>query len=165
MFKFRLPFCVRSERVTRMRFPLRLDGKHFPGVVKYGSRCFYFSAAPSSVAERAERRRFFPCANVAGNQIRLLEWNIELRFVRKLEDQYFLCVGRHFFWRAELQRRRARGSSPLQTWHFHEAHESPDAMLEVHDQVALVELTEIDLCAMTLRTTQMPARMGRKSSK
>src|SRR5262249_30249840 len=92
MFKFRLPFCVRSERVTRMRFPLRLDGKHFPGVIKYGSRCFYFSVGPSSVAERAERRRFFPCANVAGNQIRLLEWNIELGFVCKLENQYLLWL-------------------------------------------------------------------------
>ena len=51
MFKFRLPFRVRSERVTRMRFPFRLDGKHFPGVIKYGSRRLYFGPGPFSVAE------------------------------------------------------------------------------------------------------------------
>src|SRR6266498_5228460 len=138
VFKFRLPFCVRSERVARMCLALRLDCKHLAGVIKNGSRCFYFGAGPSPVAERAERRRFFSCANVAGNQIRLLEWNIELRFVCKLQNQYFLCLGWHFFWRAEFQRRRARGSSPLQTWHFHEAQKSSDTMLEVHNEVALV---------------------------
>src|SRR6185437_2565194 len=148
MFKLRLPFCVRSERVTRVRFPLRLDCKHFSRVIKYGSRRLYFGPGPPSVAERAERRRFFSCANVARNQIGLLERNIELRFVCKLENQYFLCRRGRFVWRAELQRRRARGNSPLQPWHFHEPHESSDAVLEVHNEVALVELTEINLCPM-----------------
>src|SRR5215470_384089 len=90
MFEFRLPFCVWCERVTGMCFSLRLDGKHFPGVIKNGGRSFYFGARPSSIAERAERRRFFPSADVAGNQVRLLERNIKLRFIGKFERENFL---------------------------------------------------------------------------
>src|SRR6266480_2964656 len=138
MFKFRLPFCVRGECVARMRFPLCLDREHFPGVVKNGSRRFYFGAGPSPVAERAERRRFFSCANVAGNQVCLLEWNVELGFICELENQYFLLfmlVGTDRRGVLSKGRRRARRSCPTK---FLQAQKSPDAMLEVHNKVVLV---------------------------
>ena len=38
-------------------------------------------------------------------------------------------------------------------------------MLQVHYEIALVELTEIDLYAMAFCTAQAPARMGRKPPK
>src|SRR5437868_13907661 len=92
VFKFRLPFCVRGESVSRMRFALCLDCQHFPGVIKNGCHRSYFAPRPSPIAVRAERRRFFSCANVAVNQIRLLEWNVELRFICTPENHYFLSL-------------------------------------------------------------------------
>src|SRR5215208_1657631 len=153
MFKFRLPPGVRSKRVTWIRFPLRLDGKHFAGVIKYGSRRLDFGPGPSSVAERAERWRSFSCANVAGDQISLLEWNIELRFVCELERENFLLlflVGTDRRAVRDLKRRLARRPRPT---NFHQSEESADAMLEMHHEVALIELTEINLCAIAFRTT------------
>ena len=38
-------------------------------------------------------------------------------------------------------------------------------MFEVHDQVAFVQLAEIDLSAMTLGVIKPPARMRRETSK
>src|SRR6266480_5485024 len=163
MFEFCLPFCVRGECVARMQLALGLDREHFPGVIKYGSGRFYFGASPSSVAERAEWRRFFPCANIAGNEIRLLEWNIELRFICKLKGKNFLLLLLEGMdRRAVLSNalRRARRSRPT---NFHESKKSPDTVFEVHDEVALVKLTEINLRAIAVRTTQTPARMGRES--
>ena len=37
-------------------------------------------------------------------------------------------------------------------------------MLEVHDQIALAQLTEIDLCAMAFRAPQPPAPVRSKSA-
>ena len=90
--------------------------------------------------------------------------NLVILSAAELFGRFAVHARRHFVWRAELQRRRARGRSPLQTWHFHEPKKSPDAVFKVHNEVALVELTKIDLCAMAFGTTQMPAWMGRESS-
>ena len=38
-------------------------------------------------------------------------------------------------------------------------------MLQLHHEIALVELTEIDLYAMAFCAAQAPARMGRKPPK
>ena len=75
---------------------LRLDRKHFPGVIKNGSGRFYFGPRPTAVAEGAERRRFFSRANIARNEVGLLKRNIELRVIGKLEREHllaFICSG------------------------------------------------------------------------
>src|SRR5207244_237003 len=162
MLKFCLPPCVRSECVTGTCLPLRLNRKHFAGVIENRSRSFYFGAGPSPVAEGAERRRFFPDPNIAGNEVCLLERDIKLRFVCKLEGENFSFDQRRFLWRAELQRRRARGSSPLRDRHFYQPEKSTDAVLEVHDQIALGQFAEIDLHAMAFRAAQTTACMGRE---
>ena len=41
----------------------------------------------------------------------------------------------------------------------------PDSVLEMHNQIAFVQFAEIDLRAVALGTTQMPACMDRESSK
>ena len=155
MFKFRLPFCVRSERVAGLRFSLRLDRKHFAGVIEDGSRRFDFCAGPFAVAERAERRRFFSCADVAGNEISLLERNVELRFIGELERENFLLfvlVGQ----RRAVNARASVAPGGRALRNFHQSEESADAMLEMDHQIAFVEFAEIDLGAMTF------ARRSRK---
>src|SRR5947207_1830666 len=48
---------------------------------------------------------------------------------------------------------------------FLQPEKSSDAVLEMHDQVAFIQFAEIDLRAVSLRATQMPACMGGESSK
>jgi len=44
-------FVSGGEWVARMRFSRLPERSIFPGVIKYGSRRFYFGAGPSSVAK------------------------------------------------------------------------------------------------------------------
>ena len=114
MFEFGLPFCVRRKCVAGLRFALRLDREHFARVIENGGRGFDFCAGPFAIAERAERRRFFSCADVARNQISLLERHIELRFIGELECEYFLLfvlVGTRVR-RPSVDAGRARRSRP-----------------------------------------------------
>src|SRR4029077_6770809 len=50
-------------------------------------------------------------------------------------------------------------------WEVKQSEKSTDTVFKVHDEVAFVELTEINLCAIALRAAQTPARMGRESPK
>ena len=52
------------------------------------------------------------------------------------------------FWRAELQRRRARGNSLLHGRHFDQPEKPSDAVLEMDDQIVFVELAKINLRAI-----------------
>ena len=85
-----------------MGLSLRLNRKHFPGVIKNGIGGVFLRTRPFPVAERTERRRFFADTDVTRNQIGLLERHIKLRFIGKLERENFLSFGVR--WRARLRK-------------------------------------------------------------
>src|SRR5438046_2462043 len=133
MFKFGLPFAVGNKCVAGMGLPLGLEGEHFAGIVENGCCGVFLGPCPLRVSKRAERRRFFSDANIARYQIRLLERDINLRFIRELDRK-------HFVFTDSLQPTK-----------------SSDAMLEMHDKVTFCQLTEIDLRAMAFDASQPPA--------
>ena len=124
MFKFGLPFAVGSKCVAGMGLPLGLEREHFAGIVKNGCGGVFLSTCPLRVSKRAERRRFFSDADIAGHEIGLLEWDIKLRFISELDRK-------HLVFTDSLQ-------SP----------KSSDAVLEMDDKITFCQLTEIDLGAM-----------------
>ena len=81
------------------------------------------------VRERTEGRRFFSYADITRDEIRLLERDIEFRFIREFQREDFL-------------RSAALGRNA------HQLQEPPDAVLEVNDEIAFVELAEVDLGAI-----------------
>src|SRR2546423_3793733 len=141
--------------MTGVGLTLGLKCEHFSGVIENRGGGVFLCARPFCVRQRTERRRLFPDADVTGDEIVLLQWNIELRFVGELQNEDFLSGPRHCCWLAEVQRRRARWSSPVRCRHLDEAKKSSDAVLEVDDKIAFVELAEINLRAIaSFRATQ-----------
>ena len=102
MFEFRLPFRIGSKCMAGMRLSLRLNRKHFSGVIENGICGVCLRTRPFPVAQRTERRRFFADTDVTRNQIGLLERHIKLRFIGKLERENFLSFGVR--WRARLRK-------------------------------------------------------------
>src|SRR5256885_15602378 len=129
MLELALPFCVGAKRVAELCLALSLYREHFAGVIKNGSGRASFGPRPFRVCERTERRRFFSHAHIARNKIRLFEGDVEPRVVREFEGERFL----HFAGR--------RGDT-------RELQESANAMFEVDDEIAFVQLAEIDLGAV-----------------
>ena len=103
--------------MAELRFAFCLDREHLAGVIENGGRGVFFRARPSGVGERTERRRFFADSDVARNEIRLLERDVEFRFVRKLESENFLAA-------------------VARAGRFHELEEASNAMLEMDDEIA-----------------------------
>ena len=172
MVEFRLPSCIRGKRVAGMRLPLRLDCEHFAGVIEDGSGGVSLGAHPFRVAQRAERWRFFSHTDIAGNEVRLLERDVEFRFIGELEHEDFLC-----FLLVGTNRRAVRdGVSRLASFDFArerlrqratkllQPQKARDAMFEMHDKIAFGEFAEIDLHTMTFGATQASPRMGSESS-
>ena len=129
MLEFALPFRIGAKGMPELRFALRLHGEHFAGVVENGSGRVGLGARPFRVRERTERRRFFPDADVARDEIGLLQRDVELGFVGEFERQHFL--------HAAADRR-----------HFHQLEKTADAVLEMDDEIAFGQLAEIDLGAV-----------------
>src|SRR5262249_54567990 len=145
------------ECVAGPHLSLRLDRKHFACVIENGSRSLDFRPRPFAIAKRAERRRFFPRADVAGNEIRLLERNIQLGFIGELDCQDFLfsvCSGSRAGCIPWQSRRHACRYNVRRSLETNEPAKSSDPVLKVHDQIAFSEFAEIDLGAMTFRSTQ-----------
>src|SRR5438552_18312210 len=124
MFKFCLACAVWSKCMARMGMPLRMEREHFAGIVKNGCGGVFLSTCPLRVSKRAKRRRFFSDADIAGHEIRLLEWDIKLRFI------------------SELDRKDLVFTDSLQS------PKSSDAVLEMDDKITFSQFTEIDLGAM-----------------
>ena len=143
MLKLGLPFRVGTKRVAGMRFALSLEGEHFARVVENGGRGVFLRARPFCVAKRTEWRRLFADTDVAGNEIGLFKRHIKFRFIGKLEDQNFL--------RSVLRRE------------FFKTEEPSDAVFEMDNEVALTQLTEINLRAMAFCAPQAPAAMRGES--
>jgi hypothetical protein len=92
-------------------------------------------------------RRSFSDADIARNEISLLERHVEFRVVGKFEHEQFLltrCSGS----RAGCNScgRHARLDSFERCWNTGELQKTPDAVLKMHDEIALVQLAEINLC-------------------
>ena len=118
MFKLRLPFGVCAKGVAWVGLALGLKREHFSGIIKNGGGRVFLRACPFRICERTQRRRLFPDADVTRDQIGLLQRNVEFRVVGELQNEDLLSRPRRLFWRAELQRRRARGNSLLHGRHF-----------------------------------------------
>src|SRR5881275_942651 len=74
-------------------------------------------------------RRFFADPDIARYEIGLLERDIEPGFVGKFKGEHFLLAPR-------LRR------------HTHELEKAADAVFKVHNEIAFIQLAEVDLCAM-----------------
>ena len=129
MFEFTLPLRVGAESVAQLSFALGLHGQHFAGVIEDRGGRILLRSRPLRVRERTEGRRFFSHADITRDEIRLLERDIEFRFIREFQREDFL-------------RPAALGRNA------HQLQKPPDAVLEVNDEVAFVELAEIDLGAI-----------------
>ena len=125
VFKLLLPFVVRREREAGARFPLGMDGEQLGGIIKNRALGGEPGLRPAPVAEFAQRGRSLPDAHVARDEERLLQRDVKPRRVCKFDCQHFLV----FF--ASLE--------------FLQAEIPADAVFEMHDEVALVHLTEVDL--------------------
>ena len=144
VFEFALPFCVGTEGVAELRFTLRLHREHLARVIEDGSGRIGFGARPFRVRERTEPRRFFSHADITGDEVGLLERDVKTGVSREFEREHLLL--------AAADRR-----------HFGELQEAADAVLEMHDEVALVQFAEIDLCpvaCLLFRALQSPAAVG-----
>ena len=112
MFEFALPFRVGAEGVAELGFALGLHGQHFAGVIEDRGDRILLRARPFRIRERAERRRFFSDTDVTRDEIRLLERDVEFRFIREFQRER-LPAFRRLAWErasvAETARRRARG--------------------------------------------------------
>ena len=143
MFEFDLPFRVRAEGVSAMRFALSLEGEHFARVIEDRGRGVLFRAGPSRIGQRTERRCFLPDPDIAGHHEGLFEWDKEFRIVGKFDRQHFVA---------------------LRTTHFLQSLKSPDAVFEMDDQFALVQIAKIYLGALRpelRRSLQAPPAVGR----
>src|SRR5438132_8774527 len=164
MLKLRLPFSVGAKGVARVSLALGLKCEHFSSVIENGGGRVFLRPRPFRVRQRTKGRRLFPDANVPRDQIGLLQRNIKFCFLGELQHENFLSGPRRMCWRAELHRRRARGRSPLHCRHFDEAKKSSDAVLEMDDKIAFVELAEINLRAIaSFRATQTSPAMDGKT--
>src|SRR5438477_10822953 len=159
MLKLGLPFAVRSKCMAGMCLTLSLKREHFAGVIE--NRCcgIFLGPCPLRVAKRAQRRRFFSNTHVARHEIGLLKWNIELRFISKLDCKHFAIlmirpiVLRRASFDGAQDRLRSRPTKFLQP------EESSDAVLELDNEIAFGEFAKIDLRAMALGASQSPTAM------
>src|SRR5439155_19726295 len=81
MFELALPLRVKTEGMAELSFALGLHGQHFAGIVEDGGGCIFLRPRPFRIRERTERWRFFPDTDIARDKIRLLERDIEFRFI------------------------------------------------------------------------------------
>src|SRR5205809_44052 len=144
MLEFPLPLRVRTERVAGNGFALGLDREHFAGIIENRGRGRLFCARPFCVSERAQFRRAFADADMTRIQVSLLERNIELCFFGELERENFLFP---------IVRCR----------NFSATVKAADAVLEVNNEIAFVQLAEIDLRSMALRVIKAATRVRRES--
>src|SRR5439155_26855338 len=145
MLEFALPLCVRTERVAGNRFALGLDCEHFAGVIENRSDGVLFRAPPFRIGERAEFRRTFANADVARNEISLLERNVELRFIGELKREHFLFT-------------------VCRCWNLCETREPRDAVFEMNHEIVFGELAEIDLSSVSLGVIKPAPRVRRETS-
>ena len=145
MLELALPLAVGTESVAELGRAFRLHREHFARVIEDGSRGIFFRTAPFRIRKRAQRRGFLADADVARNEISLLERDIEFRFIGKLERQHFLQT--------------TTGGRD-----FHQLEKPADAMLQMHDEIAFGQFAEIDLRAvasMLLRALEASTAVSR----
>ena len=87
-------------------------------------RAIFASASEASAGD------LFANADIARNEIRLFERDVEFSFIRKFERENFLL---------DTARRR----HTVMSWR-----RTPDAVFEVNDKIAFIELAEVDLGAV-----------------
>src|ERR1700704_2297970 len=145
MFEFDLPFRVQPKRIAWHDFALRLQGQHFAGVIEDRRGRVALGARPPRIAQRTERRRFLADADIARDEVSLLERNVEFGAVGEFERENFLVAA---------SRRR----------YPHQLKESSNAMLKMNDVIAFSQFAEIDLRAVALGASQASSGVCGKSA-
>ena len=147
MLELELPFRVGAESVAELGLALGLQGEHFAGVIENRGSRVLLRPRPFRVGQRTERRRFFPDPDVARNQEGLLERDVEFRFVGELDRETFDASAAARGRPAPFPLRRYTRSTPRRPGSL-QSEETADAVLEMDDEIAFVELAEIDLSAV-----------------
>ena len=145
-----LPRRVRLEGVSRLRGTSGLDGEQLPREIAHGALGVFLGLLPAPAAERVEGRTRLPRADVFADEMRLADRDVKFRrrlvrlAWRVFDDEAFLLrVGRG---RGLLQLLHAASDR-----HHPQAEVTADALLEVHDVIALLQVSEINLQQRTRR--------------
>src|SRR2546423_2443350 len=93
MLELTLPFRVRPEGMTGLRFPLSLQCKHLAGIIENRSRSSSLCSRPFCIRQRTKRWRLLAGTDIAGDEVGLFEWNVQFGVVRKFEGQDLLRSG------------------------------------------------------------------------
>src|SRR6202030_815440 len=145
MFKSALPFRVGPERMTRLRLAFGLKRQHPARIVEDRGRGVSFDPSPTCISQRTEGWRLFSGTDIARNQICLFQRHIESGLLGELQCEHFLSAlcSRGFF-------SCGRCLADCAAWlrQPNEPKESADAVLQMDDEIALVQFTEIDLRPM-----------------
>ena len=145
VLELQLPLGVGRVRVGFVDLALCLHAEELRGVVEDRLLCGGLGLFPARAAELVEWRRVLPRADIARDQVRLFERDVEARLIGVFEDEHFLFGIRSI------------------VAHLDESLVARDAVVEVDDQVALAELAEIGLGASrggVLLAVEKPSRTG-----
>ena len=119
--EFLLPVRIGGKGITLLRLSLGLHLEHAGRVIVDAARGFFLRLAPAPRAEFREVGMFFPEADITRDLPRLIERHIEAGFVGKFQNEHIA---------------RAVGG-------FFQTLVAPDAVVEMHHQIALLELRKI----------------------
>ena len=137
-----LPGGVGRESVTGFRGAGGLDGQEFGGEIAYGALGLFLGLGPAVAAEGGELGAGFAGANVLRDEVGLADGNVEAGWFGGgtgrgvLDDEAFVAGG---FVGSGLAAAAILGRERLQSAEY------SDAILQVDDVVAFLELGEVDL--------------------
>ncbi len=141
-FKFALPGGVGFEGMAGLGFARGLDAQQFGGDVAHGAFGLFLRLFPARAAERVERRMRLARADVFADQMRLGHGHVKFRRLiagiggRVFDDQTLHCGFRISDFGFCGAGRRGQ---------IFQAEISSDAVLQMHDQVAFLQFSEINV--------------------
>ncbi len=141
-FKLALPLRVRLARVAGLRFAHGLDAQHFGGDVAHGFFRLLLRLRPARAAERVQRRMRLARADVFADEMRLADGNVKLRRLdgvaagRVFDDETFGFGLPIADCRLPIIRSRRQ---------IFQTEITSDAVLQMHDQIAFLQIREINV--------------------
>ena len=136
-----LPLVVLRKREALARLALRMHCEQLRSVIEHGALRGLLRPRPARVTQLTQRGRAFPDAHVSRDEKRLLQRHVKFRAAGELQREHLV--------RFPLRDRKTLQPEIL-----------PDPVLEMHDEIALVQLAEIDLRPIR----QFPASLERKTA-
>ena len=152
-FKLALPWCVRLARVAGLRFARGLDAQQFRRDIAHGAFGLLLRLVPARAAKRVERRVRLASADVFADEMRLGDGNIKFRRLIAgigggvFDDKTFRAG---FFGWASVLTSRSRGLCrhrlpPRTRRQIFQAEKFSDAVLEMDDEIAFLQIGEINV--------------------